>query len=113
VETALIIVGNANHERLRETGNFVVADSVVIRSVSEKGLWRLQCPSEKRTLPSPQLPKIQGQSGISESITTSGQSFMGSPAIPYISFLKSFSVFKQLPSLILRLQKIEKKLNLP
>jgi UDP-3-O-[3-hydroxymyristoyl] glucosamine N-acyltransferase len=57
--------------------------------------------------------KIQGQSGISASITTSGQSFMGSPAIPYISFLKSFSVFKQLPSLILRLQKIEKKLNQP
>lgn len=57
--------------------------------------------------------KIQGQSGISDSIMTSNQSLMGSPALPYISFLKSFSIFKQLPSILLRIQKIEKKLDLP
>ena len=57
--------------------------------------------------------KIQGQSGISNSINRPGQSFMGSPALPYFSFLKSFSIFKQLPTLLIRLQKIEKKLNLP
>jgi UDP-3-O-[3-hydroxymyristoyl] glucosamine N-acyltransferase len=57
--------------------------------------------------------KIQGQSGISKSISAPGQSFMGSPAIPYISFLKSFSVFKQLPSLLSRIQKLENKLNKP
>lgn len=57
--------------------------------------------------------KIQGQSGISDSIIKPGQSYMGSPALPYFAFLKSFSVFKQLPALLARLQKIEKKLDLP
>jgi UDP-3-O-[3-hydroxymyristoyl] glucosamine N-acyltransferase len=57
--------------------------------------------------------KIQGQSGISDSIMSPGQSYMGSPALPYFSFLKSFSIFKQLPSILQRMQKIEKKLDLP
>jgi UDP-3-O-[3-hydroxymyristoyl] glucosamine N-acyltransferase len=55
--------------------------------------------------------KIQGQSGIAESIVKEGQSFMGSPAISYFSFLRSFSIFKQLPSLLFRLQQLEKKQN--
>ena len=64
VETVLIIVGNANHERLRDTGNFVVTDSAVISAVSERGMWRLQCPSPKRTLPSKELQKIKEESEL-------------------------------------------------
>ena len=64
METALIIGGNANHERLRDTGNFVVTDSAVISAVSERGMWRLQCPSPKRTLPSKELQKIKEESEL-------------------------------------------------
>jgi len=64
VEIALIIVGNANHESLKDTGNFVVTDSAVISSVSERGLWRLQCPFPKRTLPSKELQQIKEESEL-------------------------------------------------
>lgn len=43
--------------------------------------------------------QIQAQSGISHSIKTPNQKLFGSPAIDYVGYIKSYSVFKKLPDL--------------
>ncbi len=53
--------------------------------------------------------QIQAQSGIASSVETPGQALFGSPAIEYNNYLRSFAVFKQLPALWRRLQKLERQ----
>lgn len=55
--------------------------------------------------------KIQAQSGVASAVTEPNTAIYGSPAIGYGNFLKSFSVFKQLPEILKRLQAVEKKVN--
>ena len=38
---------------------------------------------------------VAGQAGILGSVKTEGQSLMGSPAIPYMNFMRSYAVFKK------------------
>ncbi len=52
--------------------------------------------------------RVQAQSGIDKSITEPGKAVYGSPAMPYQKFLKSFSVFRRLPELLRRLERLEK-----
>lgn len=55
--------------------------------------------------------KIQAQSGIASSIKTENTAVFGSPAIPYIDYIKSYAVFKQLPKLYKTIHKLEKKIE--
>jgi len=54
---------------------------------------------------------IQAQSGIASSIEEKDQKWYGFPAISYYKYLRSFSVFKILPNLLTRLEKLEEKLT--
>jgi len=53
--------------------------------------------------------QIQAQSGINKSIKQENQKWYGSPIMPYIDFLKSYSFFRKLPKIDERLRKLEKK----
>lgn len=55
--------------------------------------------------------QIQGQSGVAASITEKNKKWYGFPAIPYYKYLRAFSIFKILPNLLRRLDKIEEKLE--
>jgi UDP-3-O-[3-hydroxymyristoyl] glucosamine N-acyltransferase len=55
--------------------------------------------------------QIQAQSGISGDITEENSKWFGSPAIPYNNYVRSYTVFKQLPELYRTLNRIEKKLK--
>lgn len=58
--------------------------------------------------------RIQAQSGIASTIKESNQALFGSPAFPYGQYVRSYTVFKQLPELrkkIFQLEKQLKKLN--
>jgi len=55
--------------------------------------------------------KIQAQSGIASSIKTENTAVFGSPAIPYSDYIKSYSVFKQLPKLYKTIHKLEKRIE--
>ena len=48
VDTALLIVRNADKRQLLETGNFVVTDPSIIQIV-QNGMWQLQCACPQRT----------------------------------------------------------------
>lgn len=52
--------------------------------------------------------KIQAQAGIISDITEENTIIVGSPAIPFRAYFRSFAVFKQLPDLNRRLRKLEK-----
>jgi len=52
--------------------------------------------------------KIQGQSGIQSSIKNKNTRLYGSPAIEYTSYLRSYAIFKRLPSLLEKLGVLEK-----
>jgi len=54
---------------------------------------------------------IQAKSGIASSIEEKGKKWYGYPIIPYTQYLRSYSLFKRLPSLYQRIRNIEKKLN--
>lgn len=51
---------------------------------------------------------IQAQSGMTKSIKKEGTKWYGSPAIDYNNYLKSFAIYKNLPDLQSRLDKLEK-----
>lgn len=53
--------------------------------------------------------QVQGQSGVSGSITEKGVAVFGSPAIPYQDYVRSFMVFKQLPTMYRQLNKLVKE----
>jgi UDP-3-O-[3-hydroxymyristoyl] glucosamine N-acyltransferase len=50
-----------------------------------------------------------GQTGVSKSITQPGQSFLGTPAMEVSKFRRSIAIFRNLPKLVERVDKIEKK----
>lgn len=55
--------------------------------------------------------QIQAQSGIASSLETPKGKWYGSPAIEYLSFLRSFAEFKNLPSLAKRIKALEDRLK--
>jgi UDP-3-O-[3-hydroxymyristoyl] glucosamine N-acyltransferase len=55
--------------------------------------------------------QIQAQSGLPSSIKEPNTAVFGSPAIPYKDYIRSYSVFKQLPKLYKRLHQLEKQLQ--
>lgn len=52
--------------------------------------------------------KIQAQSGVAGDIKEPKKKWYGYPSIPYYQYLRSFAIFKRLPELLQRLQKLEK-----
>lgn len=52
--------------------------------------------------------QVQAQSGVISSVLNEGERMYGSPAIRYIDFLKSYSLFKQLPELQKKIAELEK-----
>ena len=56
VETALLIVRNADKQQLLETGNFVVTPSIIEQV--QNGMWQLQCACPQRTK-NQDWPKVQ------------------------------------------------------
>jgi len=55
--------------------------------------------------------RINAQSGLSKSVTSPNAALNGSPAFDYKASLKSQAVFRNLPDLVQRIQKLEEKLN--
>jgi UDP-3-O-[3-hydroxymyristoyl] glucosamine N-acyltransferase len=55
--------------------------------------------------------EIQAQSGISGTIEEPGKKLFGSPAIDYMSYVRSYTLFKKLPELAKTLYSIEKRLK--
>jgi len=53
--------------------------------------------------------RIQGKSGVAYNIDQAGQSWMGFPAMPYIAFLRSFILFRDLPAWVDRIRRLEQK----
>lgn len=54
--------------------------------------------------------KIQAQSGINKAVKQENTALFGSPALLYNDFLRANAVFKQLPELLKRVEKLEKGL---
>ncbi len=54
--------------------------------------------------------QIQAQSGIAANVDKEGERLYGSPAIKYIDYLKSYSVFRKLPEIQKKLNELEKEL---
>lgn len=54
---------------------------------------------------------VQAQSGITTSVERSGDKLYGSPAMRYRDFLKSYTIFKQLPELQKRVIELERELD--
>lgn len=52
---------------------------------------------------------LAAQAGISKSITKPGQAFLGSPAFEIDKYRKSYVYFRNLPSIVSRLEKLEKE----
>ncbi len=55
--------------------------------------------------------EIQAQSGISGTIEKPGQRWFGYPAIPYMDYVRSFTIIKKLPEIAKKIYAIEKKMN--
>ncbi|MEL6390118.1 MAG: UDP-3-O-(3-hydroxymyristoyl)glucosamine N-acyltransferase [Bacteroidota bacterium] len=53
--------------------------------------------------------QIQAKSGIASSILPEGQKWYGYPALKYLSYLRSYALFKRLPELLDRLERLEKR----
>ncbi len=54
---------------------------------------------------------IQAQSGLAGSVEEEGTAIFGSPAIGYRDYIRSYSVFKQLPDLYKRIHQLEKTIE--
>lgn len=54
--------------------------------------------------------RVQAQSGVAAHVKQDGTALFGSPAIPYTDYIKSYSVFKQLPAIYKKVYELEKKL---
>lgn len=54
--------------------------------------------------------EIQAQSGVHTGKYPAGSRLFGYPAIPYMDYLKSYAVFKQLPEYMKRIEELEKQL---
>jgi UDP-3-O-[3-hydroxymyristoyl] glucosamine N-acyltransferase len=55
--------------------------------------------------------KIQAQSGVSHAIKKPNTALFGSPAIGYTDFIRSFVHFKEFPSIVKRINALEKELK--
>ncbi len=55
--------------------------------------------------------KIQAQSGVTKNIKKEGTKLYGYPAIEYNNYLRSYAAFKNLPELVVKMQKMEKELE--
>ena len=55
--------------------------------------------------------QIQAQSGLMSGIAEDGERVMGSPALKYVDFLKSYTIFRSLPKLQKRVNALEKELR--
>lgn len=55
--------------------------------------------------------EIQAQSGIASSVTKKGSRLFGYPAIDYVQYLRSFTIFKKLPALWNKLLDLEKRMD--
>jgi len=55
--------------------------------------------------------KVQAQSGVASNIDEHKSKWYGSPAINYLSYLKSFAVFKRLPELQKELNQLKKQIS--
>jgi UDP-3-O-[3-hydroxymyristoyl] glucosamine N-acyltransferase len=53
---------------------------------------------------------IAAQAGISKTISKEGITLLGSPAIEKLDFLKSFSIYRKLPTLQRRIEELEEKI---
>ena len=51
---------------------------------------------------------LGGATGVSKSLTTPGQAYLGSPALEASKFRKSYVYFRNLPDIVERLEKLEK-----
>jgi len=51
--------------------------------------------------------QVQAQSGVATSISQAGEKVYGSPALPYRSYLQSYTIFRDLPALLRRLEALE------
>ncbi|MEL6867537.1 MAG: UDP-3-O-(3-hydroxymyristoyl)glucosamine N-acyltransferase [Bacteroidota bacterium] len=54
--------------------------------------------------------KVQAQSGVAKAITKENTAVYGSPALAYTDYLRSYAVFRQLPTLQRQLKELERKL---
>lgn len=55
--------------------------------------------------------KIQAQSGVGSSILVKNKKWYGFPAISYYKYLRAFSIFKILPTLLSRIESLEEKME--
>jgi UDP-3-O-[3-hydroxymyristoyl] glucosamine N-acyltransferase len=55
--------------------------------------------------------QVQAQSGVASAITTRGEKVYGSPALPYRNYLQSYTIFRDLPALLKRIEALEEELN--
>jgi len=55
--------------------------------------------------------QFQGKSGVGKSIKKEGGKYYGYPAIDFIKYIKSYSVFKILPDLEKKVKALEKELE--
>ncbi len=55
--------------------------------------------------------QVQAQSGVTQSIEEENARLYGSPAIEYVSYLKSYALFKQLPELMKKIHSLEKEIE--
>jgi len=55
--------------------------------------------------------KVQAQSGIAAAIKEPNLAYYGSPALGYRDYLKSYSVFKNLPDLVKKIKALESKVK--
>ena len=51
--------------------------------------------------------QVQAQSGVATSISRKGEKVYGSPALPYRSYLQAYTIFRDLPALLRRLEALE------
>src|SRR5258705_223387 len=67
---------------------------------------------EKKLLYIPELKfiQIQAQSGVNTGKYPVGTRLFGYPAINYLDYLKAYSVFKDLPQYVRRIEELEKLL---
>lgn len=55
--------------------------------------------------------KVQAQSGVARTVKKEGTALYGSPALGYNEYLKSYSVFKNLPEIYRQLNELQKRIN--
>jgi UDP-3-O-[3-hydroxymyristoyl] glucosamine N-acyltransferase len=55
--------------------------------------------------------QVQAQSGVAGSVTARGEKVYGSPALPYRNYLQSYTIFRELPALLKRIEALEQEIN--